>query len=207
MLPAKYRAQNSQFPESNTSSTIAKCYKLCSTFLARFQFPAGDATPKLAPLTAARRGGIFPPMSHEGRQQQEHSGVLRVIIEQDAGFTAWLSGQFAQIFQRLDRIEAKQEKLMADLDQALADIADEKTAIAGVATLIGTLRQQVADALSGATLPPAVQAKVDAVFAGLEDNKTALASALTTQPSGAPVIPVVTPPAPATPPANPAAGL
>lgn len=78
---------------------------------------------------------------------------------------------------------------MANLDQAIADIQEESTAIDSVGALIISLRQQVADALSGAVLPPAVQAKVDAVFAGLETNKAKLATALATNPDGTPVTP------------------
>jgi ABC-type transporter Mla subunit MlaD len=144
--------------------------------------------------------------------QERNRGVIRVILEQDAGFTAWLSDQFGSIRKRFDaldrRLDQLEKNIMDKLDQALQDIADEKTAIGSVTELINNLRQQVADALSGVTLPPAIQAKVDQVFAGLEDNKALLAKALTTQPSGAPV----TPPPPSdggsTPPAaNPAAGL
>jgi sulfur carrier protein ThiS len=40
------------------------------------------------------------------------------------------------------------------------------------------LKQQVADALSGATLPAPVQAKVDAIFAAAETNKSKIVTAL-----------------------------
>lgn len=70
------------------------------------------------------------------------------------------------------------ETIMATLDEVLADVTDEKTAIASIATLIAGLKQQIADALSGVTLPPAVQAKVDAVFAAAEQNKADIAAAL-----------------------------
>lgn len=64
------------------------------------------------------------------------------------------------------------------LDEIASDVEAETTLIAGVGTLIAGLKQQVADALSGTTLPPAVQAKIDTIFAGTEANKTALADAL-----------------------------
>lgn len=53
---------------------------------------------------------------------------------------------------------------MATLDQVIEKMADIDTRLDSVAALIAGLRQEVKDALSGATLPPAVQAKVDAVF-------------------------------------------
>ena len=76
---------------------------------------------------------------------------------------------------RLDRILKLLEQIMATLDQVLADVTAETTAIAGVSDLIKGLKQQLADALSGTTLPPATQAKVDAIFAAAETNKQAIA--------------------------------
>lgn len=70
------------------------------------------------------------------------------------------------------------ETIMATLDDITADMTEETTAIGGISTLVQGLRQQLADALSGTTLPPAVQAKVDAIFTAAEANKGALAAAL-----------------------------
>lgn len=72
------------------------------------------------------------------------------------------------------------------LDQILQDVTDESTVIDSISTLIDGLRQQLADALSGTTLPPAVQAKIDAVFAQAETNKTKLANALVVNTPAAP---------------------
>lgn len=110
--------------------------------------------------------------------------------------------EFREIKEKLDLllnvgklIVANEVKLMATIDQVLADVTAESTQIDGISTLIAGLEQQVADALSGATLPPAVQAKVDAVFAQAETNKGKLATALAT---GAPATPApATPAAPA----------
>lgn len=68
---------------------------------------------------------------------------------------------------------------MATLDEVLADVTAEKTVIDSVSTLVDGLRQQLADALSGAALPPAVQEKVNAIFDQAEANKAALAKAVT----------------------------
>ena len=67
---------------------------------------------------------------------------------------------------------------MATLDDIASDVEAETTLIAGVSTFIAGLKQQLADALAGTTLPPATQAKVDAIFAGAEANKQALSDAL-----------------------------
>ena len=61
---------------------------------------------------------------------------------------------------RLDRILKLLEQIMATLDQVLADVTAEKTDIASIGTLIAGLKQQLADALAGVTLPPGTQAKV-----------------------------------------------
>lgn len=100
---------------------------------------------------------------------------------------------YSHIHRRLDRIERKLEIIMATLDQVIQDVQDETTAIDSVSELIVGLKQQLADALSGVTVPPAVQAKIDAVFTGLEANKAKLATALATGPTGTPVTPAPTP--------------
>jgi len=78
---------------------------------------------------------------------------------------------------------------MATLQQVMDDVTAEKTAIDSVSALVGGLRQQIADALSGVNLPPAVQAQVDAVFAQAEQNKAALAAALAANTPAAPPAP------------------
>lgn len=67
---------------------------------------------------------------------------------------------------------------MATLDQVLADVAEESTQIDSLSAFVAGLKQQIADALAGTTLPPAVQAKVDAVFAGVEANKGKVVAAM-----------------------------
>lgn len=67
---------------------------------------------------------------------------------------------------------------MATLDQIIEDVTAETTTIGSISTLIQGLEQQLADALAGTTLPPAVQAKIDSIFATAETNKAALAAAL-----------------------------
>jgi uncharacterized protein YoxC len=83
-----------------------------------------------------------------------------------------------QILSRLTALERKVTTMAAPLDQVLQDVTDESTQIDSLSTLIAGLQQQVKDALSGATLPPAIQAKVDAVFNQAENNKAKIAAAL-----------------------------
>lgn len=70
------------------------------------------------------------------------------------------------------------EYIMATLDEVLADVNEESTKLDSLAVFIAGLKQQIADALAGVTLPPAVQAKVDAVFAGVEANKAKVVAAM-----------------------------
>lgn len=79
---------------------------------------------------------------------------------------------------KLRKLETLLEKIMATLDDVLKDVTDEKTAIGGLSDLITGLRKAVADALSGVTLPPDAQAKVDAIFNEAEARKAELAAAV-----------------------------
>ncbi len=71
----------------------------------------------------------------------------------------------AEILSKLNLVLTNQEKIMATLDETLAAVTAEDSKVDGIIALVGGLKQQLADALSGANLPPAIQAKVDAVFA------------------------------------------
>lgn len=98
---------------------------------------------------------------------------------------AWALEQFALGLIILEKLET----IMATLDQVLVDVTAEDTRLDSITTLIGGLQQQLADALSGTTLPPATQAKVDAIFAAAESNSAKIDKALNT---GVPP-PVITP--------------
>jgi len=84
----------------------------------------------------------------------------------------------SEVIRLLNQIISNQGKAMATLDDVLSDVKDESTQIDSLSTLMDGIKQQLADALSGASLPPNVQAKVDAVFAGVEANKAKVVQAL-----------------------------
>jgi uncharacterized protein YoxC len=110
----------------------------------------------------------------------------------------WESEQFDAIRHRLrgienrlDAITRALETIMATLDQILDDVTNESSQIDSVGVLIVGLKQQLADALAGATLSPEVQAKVDAIFVKAEDNKAKIAAAIAADgPATPPVVPV-----------------
>ena len=74
---------------------------------------------------------------------------------------------------------ATKEAIMASIDDIIADVTEETTTIGSLDTAIKGLQQMLADALANETIPPAVQAKIDSVFATVEANKAALAQAMT----------------------------
>lgn len=86
---------------------------------------------------------------------------------------------FLLIARELNQINRNLETIMATIDQLVTDVNEESTLEESVITLLNGIKQQLTEALSGANLPPAVQAKVDAAFSQLEANKAKLADALT----------------------------
>ena len=100
--------------------------------------------------------------------------TINVIIGLDPALMRLASDLTMMLRGKLNRIIISQEHIMATLDDIVADVTAETTAIASVATLIQGLRDQIANA----GLTPADQAKVDAIFAAAEANKAALATAL-----------------------------
>jgi len=69
---------------------------------------------------------------------------------------------------------------MSTLDEIIALVTDENTKLDSVIALIDGLKAQLDEVLSGASLPPAVQAKVDAVFAAANANAAKIVDALDT---------------------------
>ncbi len=97
---------------------------------------------------------------------------------------------------------------MATLDDVLAVVTEEEGKIDSVVALIAGLKEQLAEALAGTTLPPAVQAKVDALFAQATENSGKIVAAIeANQPPVEPPVeePPVTPPAETPAPENPQA--
>lgn len=68
---------------------------------------------------------------------------------------------------------------MATLDEVLTSVTAQTTKLDSIAALIAGLKQQLADALAGTTLPPAVQAQVDAIFDAATANAGKIDAALT----------------------------
>ena len=71
----------------------------------------------------------------------------------DASVPAWAKG-----------IMDRQEKIMASIADALAAVHAADTRVDSVLALLAEIKKQLADALAGVTLPPAVQAQVDEIL-------------------------------------------
>lgn len=85
---------------------------------------------------------------------------------------------------------------MATLDETLQAVNDESTQEDSIVTLLQQLREQITGLTSG-NLPPDVQAKVDAIFTRLQDNKAKLAAAIANTGSNPAPAPATDIPAPA----------
>jgi len=97
----------------------------------------------------------------------------------DADRRIELSREFLEQFNSIHRqLQHMEKRIMATLDQILTDVTDESTQLDSLSTLLAGLKQQIADALSGVTVPPAIQSKIDAVFNQAEINKGKIATAL-----------------------------
>lgn len=80
--------------------------------------------------------------------------------------------------QLLLTIKNQNQSIMATLDQVLASVTENETVGDSIVTLLNSIKTRLDEALSGTNLPPAVQAKVDAIFASSERDKQKLADAI-----------------------------
>lgn len=70
------------------------------------------------------------------------------------------------------------QKIMATLDQVLQSVTENETVGDSIVTLLTSIKTRLDEALAGTNLPPAVQAKVDAIFEASERDKQKLADAI-----------------------------
>lgn len=117
--------------------------------------------------------------------QAKLGDAMAHLITQFESKTSSIINNLNDINIKLANISGKEDKMMATLDEILADVQAEPSLIASLTTLIGGLQQQLNDVLAG-NLPPAVQQKVDAIFAAAEANKQALADAVAANTPAAP---------------------
>jgi hypothetical protein len=78
----------------------------------------------------------------------------------------------------LGTVLRKERRIMATLDQVLADTTDEATLDDSIITLLTGIKKQLDDALAN-SITPAQQAQIDQIFTNLEANKVKVAAAIT----------------------------
>ena len=88
-----------------------------------------------------------------------------------------LEEKLDSILRILGAIQTKEVIMMASLDEALAMVTKQTTVDQGLITLTAQIKKMLDDALSG-VLTPAQQAKVDAIFSGVQDNMNAVSKAV-----------------------------
>lgn len=80
------------------------------------------------------------------------------------------------------------------IDEVLASVTENETVGDGIVTLLTGIKKQLDEALAGTKLPPAVQAKVNAIFEASERDKQKLADAIVANTPSEPTEPEPTEP-------------
>lgn len=114
-------------------------------------------------LARALYRGYAALMAH---QQERSRGVIRVILEQDVGFTAWLSDQFGAIGKRFNQLESSM-KTLEDYIAAIKAAQDETAShLANIKGDVAKLLAAVAAVPTNGLTPEQVTALDDVVARG-----------------------------------------
>lgn len=108
--------------------------------------------------------------------------IVSVRLKRNGGVLMWpwdLKLQLNRIERKLDLLTAKENAMTAKLDQVVQDVQDESTVEDSLISLTTAIKAQLDAALANTSISPADQAKIDAIFTGLEANKAKLAAAIT----------------------------
>lgn len=136
--------------------------------------------------------------------RERNRGVIRVILEQDAGFTTWLSDQFGSILKNFKQLETTMGKLEDYVTDIKAAQTETDEHIGAIKDDIATLQEKL-DAIPSAGL----SAEQEALLKDVADHAKAIAASVkAVDEINPPKPPVPTPdpaPAPATP-AEPSSG-
>ena len=102
---------------------------------------------------------------------------VRVDVYTHSLFDYELDEKLDLILHLLKLVQIKEVIMMFTLDEALAKVTEQTTVDQGLITLTAQIKKMLDDALSG-VLTPAQQAKVDAIFSGVQDNMNAVSKAV-----------------------------
>lgn len=100
---------------------------------------------------------------------------MNFSIKKETGFKRWVSRFIPATKYDIQKLE---NKIMEKLNQIIASVTAQTTVIDSIVVLIEGIQEQLKNALSGTTVSPATQAKIDQVFAQVEINKARLAAAV-----------------------------
>jgi hypothetical protein len=78
-------------------------------------------------------------------------------------------------------------RIMATLDEVLAGVAELDTQEESLIVLLGNIKAQLDAILASETIPPAAQAKIDALFTAVEHNKAQVVEAINANTPAEPV--------------------
>lgn len=118
---------------------------------------------------------------------------MRIHVDLHSHLDTGVESELANLNRKADLIILKMEKFMATLDEVLAKVREADTKQDSITALLNGLKQQVADLLSGTTIPPSVQAKVDELFEAAKHNVEEIDESITA--NTPPASPEPTPPA------------
>lgn len=76
------------------------------------------------------------------------------------------------------RIQKELREMAKTLEDTLALVREQRSQTGSLIALTSSIQQRLQDALSGASLPPAVQAKIDEIFNEVDAEKTEVANAI-----------------------------
>lgn len=99
--------------------------------------------------------------------------------EHENSFRSDVLGGIRGISTRLTALEGQENNMANTLDDVLNDVQSESTVDDSIITLFQGVQSQLAAALANTTIAPADQAKIDAIFSGIEANKAKVAAAVT----------------------------
>lgn len=101
------------------------------------------------------------------------------------------------VAEQLERLNQLLERFMSDIDDFVTllttRITAQKTQVDGIAALLTSIKNQLADALRGEKLSPEAQAKLAAIMPALEANTTEISDAIVANTDAAPPAPTPAP--------------
>lgn len=147
-------------------------------------------------------GRIYSGHSHA--HSRRHRRVAKAVVQKnplDVGFAisqdlAYIRSKVDSLSRVVGKLKAGEDLTMKTLDEVLAAVKEEGTQQGSLITLTSGIKAQL-DAVLAGQLPPAAQAKVDAIFAQVDADKAKVVDAINANTPAATPAPVPDAPPPA----------